>query len=101
MVEEALRDPISVGMLAVKGEDVLHETSLQPGPKIGYILHALLEEVLDDPKRNTKEYLTERMQALAKLSDKEIEALGEAGKDKKAALEEAEVGKIRGKYWVK
>src|SRR3989344_9047 len=80
MVEEALRDPISVSMLAVKGEDVIRETGLQPGPKIGYILHALLEEVLDDPKRNTKEHLTKRMQTLAKLSDKELQKLGEAGK---------------------
>ncbi|OGG47770.1 hypothetical protein A3D66_02745 [Candidatus Kaiserbacteria bacterium RIFCSPHIGHO2_02_FULL_50_9] len=101
MVEEALRDPISVSMLAVKGEDVIRETGLQPGPKIGYILHALLEEVLDDPKRNTKEHLTKRMQTLAKLSDKELQKLGEAGKEKKTALEEVEIGKIRGKYWVK
>ena len=101
MVEEALRDPLTVGMLALKGEDVIHETGLQPGPKIGYILHALLEEVLDDPSRNTRDNLVTRVTELAKLPDKELEAIGKSGKDKKEAIEGAEIEKIRGKYYVK
>jgi len=101
MVEEALRDPLTVGMLAVKGEDVIHETGLQPGPKIGYILHALLEEVLDDPSRNTRGHLVTRVTELAKLPEKELEQIGKSGKEKKEALEGAEIEKIRGKYYVK
>ncbi len=101
MVEEALHDPIAVGMLAVKGEDVIRETGLQPGPKIGYILHALLEEVLDDPKKNTKETLLARTKELAGLPEKELEKLGQGAKDKKEAIEEAEITKIRSKHYVK
>ena len=55
MIEEALRDPISVGMLAIDGKQVMDIVKERPGPRVGWMLHALLEEVLDDPTRNTKE----------------------------------------------
>jgi putative nucleotidyltransferase with HDIG domain len=100
MVEEALRDPLSVSMLAINGTDLI-KAGEQPGPRIGAILHALLEEVLDDPKRNTREYLLRQTHELAKLPEKELLAIGESGKQKKSAIEEAEIEKIRGKYWVK
>ena len=101
MVEEALHDPISVSMLAVKGNDMLQEIGEKPGPRIGFILHALLEEVLDDPKRNTREYLLKRADELVKLSDKDLKQKGEGAKEKKESIEEQEIGKIRGKYYVK
>jgi hypothetical protein len=75
-------------------------TSEKPGPRIGWTLHALLEEVLDDPKRNTKEYLEKRAKEFAKLSDKELEALGKEGKEKKAEAEEEDLKKINQKYFV-
>ncbi|MDZ4247727.1 MAG: HD domain-containing protein, partial [Patescibacteria group bacterium] len=61
---EVQKEPISTRMLAVNGNDLMHELKLKPGPGIGRIQDALLEEVLDDPKRNTKEYLLERAAAL-------------------------------------
>lgn len=42
--------------LAIKGNDLL-ELGMSPGPKIGEILRALHEKVLDDPSLNTKEIL--------------------------------------------
>src|SRR3989338_6797012 len=101
MIEEALRAPTSVGMLKIKGEDVLHETGMAPSPKIGYILHALLEEVLDHPEFNTDDYLKKRVNKLAKLPDEEIKRIGEKGKEKKEIIEKEEIEKIRGKYFVK
>ncbi len=100
MVEEALRDPVSVTMLKIDGAkimDVTHETA---GPKIGFILHALLEEVLDDPKLNTAKYLEEKAQKLIKLSEEELKRLGEKGKDKKEEVDEKEIAGLRGKHWV-
>ena len=47
--------------LAVDGRDVMRELSLPPGPVVGETLEALLEEVLDDPARNTREHLTMRL----------------------------------------
>jgi hypothetical protein len=101
MVEEALRDPTTVGMLNIKGNRIMEVTGETPGPNIGLILHALLEEVLEDPKHNTKDYLEKRAQELAKLSKKELEKLGESGKQKIEKSEEDSVKAIREKYWVK
>lgn len=100
MIEEALRDPISVSMLALGGSDIMRFTGTEPGPKIGYILHALLEDVLDDPKRNTEEYLGSRAKELAALSEDELKKLGQRGKERKGELEEAEIQEIRKRHWV-
>jgi hypothetical protein len=57
-------------------------------------LHALLEEVLEDPKRNTEEYLENKAKELAKLTDTELKKLGEKGKESKSKEEEKEIGEI-------
>jgi poly(A) polymerase/tRNA nucleotidyltransferase (CCA-adding enzyme) len=101
MVEEVMRDPVSVSMLKLDGNDVIKMTKLPAGPKIGYILHALLEEALENPKINTRKGLTKKAKELALLSEKELKKLGEMGKDKKEKEEEEIIKKIRGKYWVK
>lgn len=89
MVDEALRDPISVKMLKLRGDKIMEITGEKPGKKLGYVLHALLEEVLNDPSRNTEEYLKSRVLELYKLPETELETLAEAGKVKQAQ-EEAE-----------
>jgi len=101
MIEEAMRSPTSVGMLKIDGAKIIDVTHETPGPKIGFILHALLEEVLDDPTLNTKEYLEKRTLELAKLPDAELKKLGEKGKEKKEKVEEKEIGEIRKRHWVK
>lgn len=101
MIEEALRAPTSVSMLKIKGEDVIRETGIQPGPKVGYILHALLEETLEKPELNTEDYLKNRVKELAGLDDQELQKLGEQGKEKKSEIEEGELKKIRDKYSVR
>jgi tRNA nucleotidyltransferase (CCA-adding enzyme) len=100
MIEQALRDPISVSMLKIDGKGVMEVTGEKPGPRLGWMLHALLEEVLDDPERNTEEYLTTKIKQLASLKDAELRALGEEGKDKKDKAEETQVKNLRKKYFV-
>ena len=73
----------------------------EPGPWIGWILHALLEEALENPDINTDEYLRKRVGELSKLSDKDLKKLGEAGKEAKEETEQAELKDIRNKYGVK
>jgi len=101
MIEEAMRSPTSVGMLKIDGARIIDVTHETPGPRIGFILHALLEEVLDDPTLNTGEYLEKRTLELAKLPDAELKKLGEKGKEKKEKVEEKEIGEIRKRHWVK
>jgi poly(A) polymerase/tRNA nucleotidyltransferase (CCA-adding enzyme) len=100
MVEQALRDPISVAMLKTDGNRLMDKFHVQPGPRIGWALNALLEEVLEDPKKNREEYLDQRTSELLALSDTELRALGDAGKERKEAEEEAEVRKIMEKHHV-
>ena len=101
MVEEALRDPVSVGMLKIDGKRLMDVTRVTPGPKIGYTLHALLDEVLDDPKKNTEEYLEKRAGELIQLPENELKALGDKGRQSKEEIDEEEIKKIREKHWVK
>lgn len=100
MIDQVLRDPISVGQLAVNGDMMIAELGMKPGPRMGWILHALLEEVLDEPEKNTKEYLVSRISKLEKLSDAELKEKGEQGKEKKEELEEAEVAELHKKHGV-
>ncbi len=100
MIEEATRDPISVGMLKIDGQSLMKITGENPGPKIGFVLHALLEEVLDDPKLNTEEYLKARAMKFMKLPEKELREMGEEGKKKKEVENEVEVKKIRKSHHV-
>jgi poly(A) polymerase/tRNA nucleotidyltransferase (CCA-adding enzyme) len=101
MIEEALRDPISVAMLKIDGKKIMDVTHVTPGPKIGFILHALLEEVLDDPSKNTEEYLENRAKELILLEENDLKALGEKGKQSREEADEEEIKKIRSKHWVK
>ncbi|TSC70570.1 MAG: poly(A) polymerase [Parcubacteria group bacterium Gr01-1014_46] len=101
MIEEALRDPISVGMLKIDGKKIMEITKITPGPKVGFTLHALLEEVLDDPTKNTEEYLENRAKELILLPENELKALGEEGKMSKEEADEMEIKKIRSTHRVK
>jgi len=101
MVEEAMRNPISVATLKVNGARVIEITKIPPGPKIGQILLILLEEALDNAEINTVEYLEKRAVELAELDEKELKALGEKAKVRKEEVEEKEIGEIRDKHHVK
>jgi len=101
MIEEAMRAPVSVGMLKINGNKIMKITKEKAGPRLGWILHALLEEALDNPDINTEEYLEKRVKELTKLTDADLQKLGIAGKESKEEAEEQELGIIRKKYGVK
>jgi len=100
MIEEALHDPISVSMLKINGERLMKISGLQPSPRIGNILHALFNEVLENPKLNTTEYLEKRSLELSNHSDAELMELGKRGKEKKEEEESKNIDEIRAKYFV-
>jgi len=100
MIEEVLHDPISVGQLAINGETLIKELGMKPNPRMGWILHSLLEEVLDDPTKNTKEHLIELVKSLDMLGDDELKTLGERGKEEKEKKEQEEVNKLHKKHGV-
>jgi poly(A) polymerase/tRNA nucleotidyltransferase (CCA-adding enzyme) len=98
MVEEALRDPISVGMLKTDGNYIMKTFHVEPGPRLGWTLNALLEDILEDPSLNTQEYLDSRTKELSALSDEKLRELGESGKRKREEKEEEELQKILSKH---
>lgn len=59
-VVDVQKDPIDTRMLKIDGNDLMKEFDKSPGPWLGELMDALLEDVLDDPKRNTKAYLKKR-----------------------------------------
>ena len=101
MIEEVLNDPVSVGMLKIDGNRIMDVTHETPGPKIGFVLNALLDEVLEDPKLNMVEYLEDKALELVKLDLKELIKLSDKGKEVKEKVQEEKIKEIRKKHNVK
>jgi len=100
MIEEVLHDPISVTQLVIDGNILMNDLHIKPSPRMGWILNALLEEVLEDPQKNNLEYLKSRAVELDTLTDADLKQKGEEGKEKKEELEEEEVKKLHKKHGV-
>jgi poly(A) polymerase/tRNA nucleotidyltransferase (CCA-adding enzyme) len=100
MIEKVKHDPLSPKMLKVDGEDIMKILNIQPGPRVGWVLNALLEEVLDDPKKNEKIYLTKRTEDMGMLSDDVLKEAALRGREKKDEFEAGEEEAMKKKYFV-
>lgn len=98
MIEQCLRDPISVSQLAIDGNYLMDELHVKPGRRMGWMLHALLELVLETPELNNAEDLSLHVKRLDRLSDEELKELGESGKTVKEKQESAEIEKLHVKH---
>ncbi len=56
----------SVSDLKVDGNDVMEILNIGPGPKVGEILNALFEEIMEDPLKNERDFLINRIKELGK-----------------------------------
>lgn len=65
MLRSAFRDPLDIGSLAIDGDD-LRKMGVPPGPSLGKILSGLLEQVIEDPVRNTRDWLLREAAVLDK-----------------------------------
>jgi len=97
LVEKVSQDPISPKMIKVDGNDVMKILGINPGPRVGLIINALLSEILDDPKKNQRDYLEGRIKELDKLSDTKLKSAVKKIDEKK---EEVDL-EIKQKHWVK
>lgn len=97
VIERVSKDPISVKMLKINGDEVMKILGILPGPRVGLILSALLSEVLDEPKRNNSQYFKKRLQDLNQFSDDGLKAMAKKVKEKK---EEVDL-EVKKRYWVK
>jgi len=101
MIEKVKADPISAKMLKVNGKDVMEILNIPAGPKVGQILSILLDEVIENPEKNTKENLELRIKDLGKLSDAELEKLAKQAKERKEEFESGIEAEMKKKYYVK
>lgn len=99
MIEEALKAPVSLKTLKVDGQ-LLMKHGFIAGKTLGNVLYALFDEVLEYPDKNTEEYLVSRATELAALSDTDLEALSQKGKNALKKENDDQVADIRKKYKV-
>jgi tRNA nucleotidyltransferase (CCA-adding enzyme) len=59
------KDALSVRDLAVNGSDVIRELAIKPSRKVGEVLEALLEKVIEDPSLNEREKLLALIRTMA------------------------------------
>lgn len=97
VVEKVSTDAVSVGQLAINGNDLIKSLKSKPGPKIGAILEILLSEVIEDAELNNKKYLTARSNELEKEN---IEKLRSLAKKKIEVKKTTDDKNIKSKYWV-
>lgn len=91
IIDKVSQDPITPKMLKLNGNDLMQLLGIAPGPKIGQILDVLLERVIDDPKLNDKEVLSNMARELSALPEAELLAMRkEANKEINTANQEAE-----------
>jgi len=100
MIEKVKRDPISPKMLKIDGVKIMEILDLKPSRKVGDILNALLDEVIEDPSRNTEKYLEKRARELNKLSEKDLTVLRERAENVKKDFEAGINKEIKQKYKV-
>ncbi len=100
LIEKVSQDPISVKMLKVNGYDVMRILKIKPGPKVGEVLDILLGEVLEDPKKNEKEFLEKEIERLGKLEDEELKRLAQKARQERERLEMKRDEMTKRKYWV-
>jgi poly(A) polymerase/tRNA nucleotidyltransferase (CCA-adding enzyme) len=100
LIDKVSQDPISAKMLKVDGSDIMKILSEKPGPKIGQILSVLLGYVLDDPKKNEKDFLEKEIKKLGNLSEKELLNLAKKAEDTAQELETKKDEMTKQKYWV-
>ncbi|MDP3999408.1 MAG: HD domain-containing protein [bacterium] len=100
LIEKVSKDPISVKMLKVGGQDILQEAGMEPGPKVGSILSILLEEVLDDPSLNDRGLLLIRIKDLAQMESKKLEEMAKFAKKSANEAQNRIDEEIKKKYFV-
>jgi len=100
MIEKVKHDPISPKALKINGTQLMELLGIAPGPRVGHILNVLLEEVIDDPARNTRDYLEKRAQELNAVSDADLEAMRAKAETAKEEFDGAAETEMKKKHHV-
>jgi len=100
VVEKVSRDPVSVKMLEVNGDDVMNILKIKPSAKIGWVLEVLLNLVLTEPKNNNKEFLENEIAELGRIKDEDLKLIAEQARAEREKIETKKDEMTKRKYWV-
>jgi poly(A) polymerase/tRNA nucleotidyltransferase (CCA-adding enzyme) len=100
MIEKVSKDPISVKMLKINGQEIMDILDIKPSPKVGMLLDVLLEDVLINPKNNTKTYLKKKVKELDSLDEEKLRKLAIGAKEERNKVITKEDRETKEKYWV-
>ncbi|MEA2065089.1 MAG: CCA tRNA nucleotidyltransferase [Patescibacteria group bacterium] len=98
LIDKVGKDPISVKMLKINGDDLIKSLKMAPGPKIGAILDCLLSETIENPQKNTKVELKKRAKDLNKMDLNELRIKAKTKIEEKKEEDDKE---IKQKHWIK
>ncbi|MFA6393259.1 MAG: CCA tRNA nucleotidyltransferase [Patescibacteria group bacterium] len=98
MMKKVRKDPLSVKMLKISGNDIMKILNTRPGPKIGAMLDVLLAEVIEDPELNVKVKLEKRARELDSFG---LDELREKAREKIDEKKEEEDNELKKEFWVK
>jgi poly(A) polymerase/tRNA nucleotidyltransferase (CCA-adding enzyme) len=99
LIEKVQIEPVTPQMLKINGHQIM-ALGVPQGPKVGWILKALLEEVIDDPSKNNEDHLLKRAAELKELPDEELKNLALQGEEKIEKIEKEKEEEIKKKYKV-
>jgi poly(A) polymerase/tRNA nucleotidyltransferase (CCA-adding enzyme) len=100
LIEKVSRDPLSVKMLKVNGNDVMKILKISSGSKVGLILDILLGYVLAEPEKNKKDFLEKEIEKLGRLPDNELISLSRKARKEREEIEMKKDQMTKKKYWV-
>lgn len=100
MIEKVRHDPVHPKMLKLNGNELMDLLGIKPSRRVGYILSILLEDVLEKPERNTKDYLEKHAQELNAHDDVMLAELSTKAREMKDEFEGEIEGEMKKKYKV-
>lgn len=100
MIDKVRRDPLTPKALKLNGDELMKLLSISPGTKVGFILNILLEEVIDSPEKNDREYLEKRAIELNGFDDGRLKEMFLSAKNRKDEFEAAAEKEIKRKHKV-
>lgn len=98
LIQKAQIEPITPKQLKVNGNDVMEILKISSGPKVGWILKILLNEVIENPQKNEREYLLRRIKELGNLEDERLKNLSEITDEKIREIEQKIDLELRQKF---
>ena len=100
VIDKVSQDPIDVKKLKINGSRIMEILKIEPGPKIGRIFNVLLTEILDNPEKNKKKHLEDKVKELGELSDSELDKISRKSGRKINEIIEKRDQMTKTKYWV-